>query len=990
MATSDQDPSVDPREDAKDDESAPDSSGKGTLLGIGERLRAAREKRKRRSDSDRDDDAPSQPEQVKGTKLGLPRPGDDDAGNPPDPTELGDTPSDANPAHRRTAAMYQDEAQAAASGELLDTGPQTIEMTGDEDEVEFLDDDAILEEEPAGEMESEATMLSDNLFPSNDEDGPDEDYDVGKTEVSIQSLDDLERDAQRGQNRPTGRESSDASSPSRRGTRQPGDRQTRSQQTGQDSEQGRGGRRTAHLDQDRQQELNREQQQHAQQTSRGRDSGRPSPDEKSTRQQFPDTPASSGGHSGSFPEPADTPADRPSRRQNQNPPTPEAGRSGQINRPERADAPNSQPASPQDRSSRSFPKSPTPREDSPPMGDTPDSGVQQPVDGFEDEKTEVFNSPYERETVVPKLSALSGPSSGQEFLLNKMRNSVGRGNNNSVMVPDLAMSRRHFEIAKNPDESFTVRDLQSANGTVVNGTAVKEAELFHGDRIEAGKTTFQFLHPDQQNRADSGSRHIVPAGGTQPSAPMKASSGQNRTVSEDDRTGKVLNYVIIVAMAVSVVLAVPVVYLLFFDDEGAEPQKPTAEALASEGASQDLIALYLEGVNAVKDRDWDTAKKRFEDVKAMDPDFERVNQQLERIRREKANMSRLQKAQSLADDGELGKAGEVAAQIDQNSVYREDAQAIVRRSRRIDVDERYQKAVTAFGEDEFETSMNHVQAVLDQVPEHQGALELKDKLAEAIEQKKEEEEQAKEQEQRDDARASAPSYRRDDRDDDSTDESSGSDGLFDMDGAWSGGGSSSGGSSGSSSGGKADLSKGYTLYKAKNFTAAVAYFNSIARKHSGDDADTAKAAASNVRKFQSAYESANAAYGRGDYGGAISKYKSARSLDKKVSGNGYFQSPIGNKLANAYGKRGLAQLRKGQYSGAYSSYRSGKRYSSSNSTLRTLRQQLTNKARSLYIQAANKRKSDPAQARSLCDTITSMIPPSEPTYQKAKKLQGEL
>ncbi|MGM0557850.1 MAG: FHA domain-containing protein [Myxococcota bacterium] len=934
MAKSDQNPSANRREDANEKEDSSESSPKKkTLMGIGERLRAAREgKKKGNAKSARPDSREA-----------------DDAAQ--DEYDLGDTPTDAGrgPAHRRTAALSDDAAQAAAQNDGDDTGPQTLEVM-DDDEIEFLDDDAILESEPADEMEGEATMMSDNIFPTSSDEGPDPDYDVGKTEVSIQSLDDFEQEEQAA--------SSSAS--------------------GHDQQQGRGDRRTAHLGQDEQ----RDQQ---------------------TRQQFPDSQAQPGENSGAFPPSADTPADRPSRRaeqhqqdqQNQhNPPTPEAGRSGQINR---ADLSGSQaPANP-DRSSRSFPNSPTPQEDAPPVDEAPDSGVQQPVGEFEDEKTEVFNSPYERETVVPKLSALSGPSAGQEFLLNKMRNSVGRGNNNTVMVPDLAMSRRHFEIAKNPDESFALRDLQSANGTDLNGTGVKEADLIHGDRIEAGKTTFQFLHPDQQRSGDD-SRHLVPSGGTQPSAPMKASSGQNQTVSEDDRTGTVLNYVIIIAMAVSVVLAVPVVYLLFFDDDGTTPDQPTAESLASEGASQDLIAVYLEGVQAVKDREWDQAQARFEEVKSMDPDFERVNQQLARIRREKTNLARLEKARTLADDGEATEAAIVAEKIGQESVYYDDAQAVVRRSRSVDVDERYKKAVTAFGEDEYDVAIGHVEAVLEQVPEHQGALELKEKLEQSIEEAEEEEqvEQADDPPERVAVRHQPSPVAAD-----KSDGSSGSDGLFDLDGDWSGGagatgsgstgsGSSGSGSSGSSTGGPVDFSKGYSLYKGKSFTAAAAYFNGLARKHSGSDAEQAKSKASNVRKFQSAYESANAAYGRGDYDTAIEGYTNARSVDKKVSSSGYYQSKLANKLANSYGKRGLSQLRKGQYSSAYSSYRSGKRYGSSNSTLRTLRQQLTNKARSFYIQAVNKRKSDPDKARALCKSITSMLPPSEPTYQKAKKLESQL
>jgi len=60
-----------------------------------------------------------------------------------------------------------------------------------------------------------------------------------------------------------------------------------------------------------------------------------------------------------------------------------------------------------------------------------------------------------------------------------------------VHVPlDPSMSKAHFEVAYD-GQSCTVKDLDSRNGTFVNGTAVKEATLHHGDSLVAGETTFE-------------------------------------------------------------------------------------------------------------------------------------------------------------------------------------------------------------------------------------------------------------------------------------------------------------------------------------------------------------------------------------------------------------------------------------------------------------------------------------------------------------------
>src|SRR5690554_258724 len=74
------------------------------------------------------------------------------------------------------------------------------------------------------------------------------------------------------------------------------------------------------------------------------------------------------------------------------------------------------------------------------------ASVEVADDDFEGEKTEVFDSPFEHEVLSARLSVLSGPCAGQEFLLNRERNTLGRGQNNSIVLSDLAMSRQHFEV----------------------------------------------------------------------------------------------------------------------------------------------------------------------------------------------------------------------------------------------------------------------------------------------------------------------------------------------------------------------------------------------------------------------------------------------------------------------------------------------------------------------------------------------------------------
>jgi two-component system cell cycle response regulator len=69
--------------------------------------------------------------------------------------------------------------------------------------------------------------------------------------------------------------------------------------------------------------------------------------------------------------------------------------------------------------------------------------------------------------------------------------SVGRGTAADVRIDDAALSRRHFLIVREgPD--YLLKDLNSRNGTFVDGQPAKCTRLHHHDCIVAGRTVFLF------------------------------------------------------------------------------------------------------------------------------------------------------------------------------------------------------------------------------------------------------------------------------------------------------------------------------------------------------------------------------------------------------------------------------------------------------------------------------------------------------------------
>ncbi|MFN0057164.1 MAG: sigma 54-interacting transcriptional regulator [Planctomycetota bacterium] len=68
---------------------------------------------------------------------------------------------------------------------------------------------------------------------------------------------------------------------------------------------------------------------------------------------------------------------------------------------------------------------------------------------------------------------------------------IGRSKENQIEIDDISSSRRHCKISQSA-AAFMIEDLQSRNGTLVNGILIRKQELHDGDCIEIGKTRLFF------------------------------------------------------------------------------------------------------------------------------------------------------------------------------------------------------------------------------------------------------------------------------------------------------------------------------------------------------------------------------------------------------------------------------------------------------------------------------------------------------------------
>lgn len=96
--------------------------------------------------------------------------------------------------------------------------------------------------------------------------------------------------------------------------------------------------------------------------------------------------------------------------------------------------------------------------------------------------------------IVPVLRFEAGPLKGTRFPLSDKKVTLGRVRDNSIQIDnDTSVSRYHAELSLTGD-TYVVRDLNSSNGTLVNGTLIAPSvPLNNGDRITLGESEIIFV-----------------------------------------------------------------------------------------------------------------------------------------------------------------------------------------------------------------------------------------------------------------------------------------------------------------------------------------------------------------------------------------------------------------------------------------------------------------------------------------------------------------
>lgn len=92
-----------------------------------------------------------------------------------------------------------------------------------------------------------------------------------------------------------------------------------------------------------------------------------------------------------------------------------------------------------------------------------------------------------------RLEILNGGFEGMTYDLSDEEVVIGRNPTTDITLLDEGISREHALVLFDEDDSqFVIEDLQTTNGTKVNGRRVRSASLVEGDEIQIGQTLFRF------------------------------------------------------------------------------------------------------------------------------------------------------------------------------------------------------------------------------------------------------------------------------------------------------------------------------------------------------------------------------------------------------------------------------------------------------------------------------------------------------------------
>ena len=178
----------------------------------------------------------------------------------------------------------------------------------------------------------------------------------------------------------------------------------------------------------------------------------------------------------------------------------------------------------------------------------------------------------EQQAGTPFIEQVAGREKGRMFELANDRITIGRSDDNDIVVATEAVSRYHAVIERVPEGYWLIRDNQSKNGVQVNGVQVEEHRLQGGDVVQVGTFVFRF----NESSGDAGSSREFDEGEPEAAEPQMLGS-----VGLSDAGKKKPNRRVAIYSVVGLVL-----FAVWYISSGSPDDKKTAADATGDKAGQ--------------------------------------------------------------------------------------------------------------------------------------------------------------------------------------------------------------------------------------------------------------------------------------------------------------------------------------------------------------------------------------------------------------------
>ena len=125
---------------------------------------------------------------------------------------------------------------------------------------------------------------------------------------------------------------------------------------------------------------------------------------------------------------------------------------------------------------------------------------------------------------APFAEVVAGPDAGRRTPLREGSTTFGRSGDNDVCLLDPVLSRHHCRVDV-AGGAVKVVDLDSANGTYLNGSEIHESAVRNGDTIQVGDTVIRFVLEGAQPGGASAPAPDLARAGLPPTPPASAQPG---------------------------------------------------------------------------------------------------------------------------------------------------------------------------------------------------------------------------------------------------------------------------------------------------------------------------------------------------------------------------------------------------------------------------------------------------------------------------------